>query len=739
MSWHYDYPLEYTCLSNMGPRSFLFYIVANIGPAGAHRPLAVALRQGDDVQYSLDFRVRRVVGDTMRLVRVLSEPANRIALEAKMELAAAWYRSSDHETHHLQRPEVPDVIQPQILAREDSPFCVPRPELPWSHVIREFPFISTCLILGLTDDPVNRTRPHDVQLQPLTTAFRDDRYEYGMVVLDISDLDDIGYGIVAFPIHYMAEAQMNQHGYYDLIEGVPLAREPDIVLTEYRPRLPLSAVQYTDEFPYQVYGPELADLKTVRLVDVGTLDYAIGTTISQTQDTNNSNSVAYTPPGLAKLQRQLLTQLLEIPGNLRSSDTLSQLLRLAYAGHAHINCVALENITYEAIAAAIESDELKNAYALSLCIDNISGDPKALVAALSQSMNLVQLCFLQHPDRETDDASAQLFKLICASSSKASDLSSSTTSEKKREDTTTEAQANWFQNRKITLTCAFSAPLREMPWLPYLKEEESMIPACAFPVTHMFVRRQLDFSEIPKFQPDYHFVGDALLSPERFAVGFLSYIRSIQTDRYLLSFALGPPTLEAYAAKSARLVVSPVPAESFCMAQNGGGKAVRSENDGTAQTEYNPNMRDVEAGSWVVLITVEEYVNPEESEAARREWKDPWGYPTHASFSRYAFFRARRRMPMSNFQREDETSAAALDALVGPASLEVVGGLQEFLHETAPHIDAAFVKRLLSEVEKDMARKTVEASGIDQLAVLGPDDARAVFRDFIQTSMVHSR
>ncbi|KAH7141552.1 hypothetical protein B0J13DRAFT_637305 [Dactylonectria estremocensis] len=108
-------------------------------------------------------------------------------------------------------------------------------QLPWSHDIREFPFISTCLMLGLTSDHVYRTRPHDVQAQPLATTFRDDQPEYGMVILDISDRDDIGHGIVSFPFHYMGETQPNYWGEYDPIEDGPPSREPDVDLDESRP------------------------------------------------------------------------------------------------------------------------------------------------------------------------------------------------------------------------------------------------------------------------------------------------------------------------------------------------------------------------------------------------------------------------------------------------------------------------------------------------------------------------
>ncbi|KAL2819700.1 hypothetical protein BJX63DRAFT_428482 [Aspergillus granulosus] len=66
------------------------------------------------------------------------------------------------------------------------------------------------------------------------------------------------------------------------------------------------------------------------------------------------------------------------------------------------------------IAAAVASDELRGASTLSLCVDQFKlegdeeeGDLNNLAAALAQSTALKQLCFLQRPDRNSDDASAR--------------------------------------------------------------------------------------------------------------------------------------------------------------------------------------------------------------------------------------------------------------------------------------------------------------------------------------------
>lgn len=276
--------LRYTCLETKSPRSFLFFIVASVGPKATSRPLAVAYRQGNDVEQSPFSRVRHVVDNTLRLIDVLSDPANRIALEAELELARAWYQYQDPEQPYdglaeRRRPTVPDSSQPLFSTYKKPQAVEIQPELSWDSSLREFPFASTCLLLALLvggDDGSNTTRPGDVQLQPLSTAFWGDCLEYGLVVLDISDLENVKYGIVAFPVRYMAEVfYRGEMCGWDPIEDPPPRYEPDTILIEHRPRVPLSILQYLREYFYS-WGidpePSLVKLEEKPLVDMSVLN-----------------------------------------------------------------------------------------------------------------------------------------------------------------------------------------------------------------------------------------------------------------------------------------------------------------------------------------------------------------------------------------------------------------------------------------------------------------------------------
>ncbi|KAL4860331.1 hypothetical protein BDV12DRAFT_205195 [Aspergillus spectabilis] len=265
------------------PAPSLFAIVANVGPGGASRTLAVAYRQGDDyIKQTLFERVDHVVADTLALIEILSDPANRALLEAERALAEDWYRRSQggSEVHPTQRPSVPDSVQPPWVPwNKIGKDLQQRPQLPWrDNLLTEFPFTATCLLLGLLGDSGDGDAKADVQLQPLSTVFRGDCLEYGLVVLDISDLDSSAkYGITAFPVRYMAEVQYrDRSNHWDPVEDPPPEKEPDIVPFSPRPRVLLSIHQWLRRY-YNYnrlnYVPNCRRLGDMPLVDAAALDY----------------------------------------------------------------------------------------------------------------------------------------------------------------------------------------------------------------------------------------------------------------------------------------------------------------------------------------------------------------------------------------------------------------------------------------------------------------------------------
>ncbi|KAL2860904.1 uncharacterized protein BJX67DRAFT_325582 [Aspergillus lucknowensis] len=155
----------------------------------------------------------------------------------------------------------------------------------WNGMIAltELPFTTICVRALLRDDddsnPINcsRTRPGDIQFQPLSTVFSGDCTECGHFVLDTSDLDNVQYSIVAFPMHYMAEVYYHDEAMgWDPVEDEQPGKEPDVVHVSPRPRLPLYIAQWLGKyFNWQDHdaGPVLLRLEDRPFVDVPALDY----------------------------------------------------------------------------------------------------------------------------------------------------------------------------------------------------------------------------------------------------------------------------------------------------------------------------------------------------------------------------------------------------------------------------------------------------------------------------------
>lgn len=90
----------------------------------------------------------------------------------------------------------------------------------------------------------------DVQERPLATVFRDDVLEYGAVVIDISDLDAVRYGIFGSKISYVAATGAGFGGTwgFDRIESRYYGPSPVLYLDNSGIWAPLSAGAYMAKF-----------------------------------------------------------------------------------------------------------------------------------------------------------------------------------------------------------------------------------------------------------------------------------------------------------------------------------------------------------------------------------------------------------------------------------------------------------------------------------------------------------
>ncbi|KAJ5481635.1 hypothetical protein N7475_000447 [Penicillium sp. IBT 31633x] len=738
--------LGYKCLSTKSPRSFLFSVVANVGPDSASRSLAVAYRQGNDrdTLVSSLARVEHVVADTLALIPVLSDPANRAPLEAERAIAEGYYRRSQggNKTDSSERASIPDTPQPPFVVpngsqRSEKPQILP--ELPWhDDALSEFPFTTTCLLLGLLCDDDNgdasatnrnSTRPGDIQLQPLSTVFRGDCTEYGLVVFDISDLDSgVKYGIVGFPVRYMAEVSYHSEaGGWDPVEDPPPKKEPDVILTSPRPRVPLSILQWLRKYFYVISleeNPDFQRLEDRPLVDVAALDYlwpsksttrpkdapttttshlttlheprrnvhidrAIDNLLALTQEPADLHLDEETTGKfqmLAEFREQLRRRLEEVPERLGpSSEASGHILRVAYAGSTHLNWVAFKNLSFAVIAAAIESEELRGASALSLCVDKFNleegeGDLGDLAAALAQSSALKQLCFMQEPERDSDDASARFYTQLLLRARPS-------------------GNSGWLRDKTIYPTYAFSTSLRSRKFTSPLTTSFISPVVQVFPVMHMFtfVDHQREDVAGAGHQKCYHYdMGHTLLNPELFALQFLTYLRSVGSgsDKAILRFAYGEASLSVTtttndhtslppSSSSGGFAVSPIPAGFF-------GNRLAANEDSTV------SVRDIHPSSWVLLLGQQGRAPSDEGDV----------------FLRYSFVRVRGTSAEIAPEQEQQRAVPVSDLV------EVVGGLTEFLRETVPGIDISTYEKRVEEVEKDLrARRASIGTGKRCIAI----------------------
>ncbi|KAM0278615.1 hypothetical protein ACHAQH_005090 [Verticillium albo-atrum] len=761
-------------IESTGPRSFIFYVIADAGlqgPSDGHRPLAVTYRQGHGHSAGRTWsdrrdRVNEVIDDCVSILTVLTEPANRVILEAELALAVAWYQSGQ-QSAEFERNEIPDVPQPRFEWASHLGKTTERPELPWASGTREFPFISSCLRLALnrqggTSYYKTRRRLGDVQEQPLGTLFHGNKLEYGMVVIDVTNLDNVSYGIVGPQINYLIEAVRLLRG---RVEAKKTGKELDIRLEESRSRRPLSGSAYMRKYhlydktdaigrltkhpvsnmnsmnyiwprsaenpsasrgkgqapkkpkgkgrrhnlsaaDYEPSENDLLEEAVIRLVQDGAADKAEREILERHRTTMEHRS----------FQAKLRSRLLSDPSLVHHSSFVSStqlLLRLAYAGNPHLNWVAYKNLTYEDIAAAIRSPELHaSARALSICIDERGFDSDApLFDVLAQSGNIRDVCFFQGPERASDDESSRLFSRICESPLASRLLGGS---------------------KNIHLTCAFSAPLRRKTWLQQDLRGSKPVLA-AFPVQHMFVRRQvINLGLIPDvqkmapenvlFQPCHFFLGDALLKPERLVAGFTKYCRAVLTDRFLLSFA-APPSydLNDDAQLTPGVTTGPISAEilavpercSISPSHHVATPVVEGEAGREAETHVEcwPLFQNIEPNGWVLLVSHEWHTTPKTRSGRKQvlERGTPRILSIGVPFVRYALVRTLKRLewPLPKGTGEDVDLGTLVHRISG--YIEVVGGVRAFLRETAPAADVDLAERRLDESARVLRERWPEA------------------------------
>ncbi|KAF2993710.1 hypothetical protein E8E14_002011 [Neopestalotiopsis sp. 37M] len=700
-----------------GPNSWVFYVVAKI--AGRHRPIAVVSSIGGYEEESL--HGAPLVACCRRIVTILSEPANHIAIRSELSLAEVYLGQHDSDEHRPEPVELPKLSRKQ----PDSPHR----QRPWDRtMVAQFPFISASLLQGVAFDPGNgRSAPH--RPEPLATVYRDDDIEWGMVVFDITDPKAVRYGIVGFAVAMAKLIGSLEEERRVPFQGASFAFQegPLRVVDEVRPRKAMSAAEYMAKFDYSVadygyphHGDNMGLLTSIPLVEAtalslvwpsddfndilpATIESTVSPHTSHTlqsqiirrivQETSCMNDLDVSAfdkvrslPGFQTLLQQNLLELSNKFGNTRSSG---RLFRLAFAQNGHLGLEQMKSISAESISAALDDWPGMNdtITSLSLCINSVQGSTPAQFAdAISRTRPLRQICLLTNPTRESDALSVEFFAVLAA-------------------------RPEILSCTNIMFAGAFSAALRKRFWLP---THPSLTPMNVYPVQQIFVRHERSHGRGSEFHYDCIHLADGLLKPERFAAGFLVWLSSLEWKEEWMfpeaapffSFSTAPASLKSEPLFAAQ--VSPMLCENLALPF--------SMPDGTTCA---PLARDLVLGDgWTVLVSQDVLSGSSGPEQYR---------------IRYAFVRA-----LSRTLKIDDPPHASL----GPGDLEVLG-LKEFLSATASDINPMTVDlRLQNTAQKIVAMGSAQGvpwpTDVDPLLVMTSSEAAAMLPAFLEAAKIRN-
>lgn len=368
----------------------------------------------------------------------------------------------------------------------------------------------------------------------------------------------------------------------------------------------------------------------------------------------------------------LQNNLVQYSGRLGNTRSAGLLLRLAFDNGEHLGLEHLDNTPTKAITAAIDIPEMGKISSLSLCISSIPNLSTEFVERLLQSENLREIHFMQSPFRNNDTIDWHLVEALCT-------------------------RRSLLPRVKVVFAGSYSAALRKNLWLPTISEKKDtstdtvqVAPLSLFPIQQILIRCEHRSDGIIKSETGSVYLGDSLLSPERFASGFLTYLSTfspippceLNSSARLFSFSSAPASLSASILNSAE--ISPIPAESFALG------------DDCLPENISPKIRNLLPNGWTVLISSENHWDAE----AARSWGchgNPELRDVHSNSEsiRYALVRACNQV----IEVENPPSTPP-----GPDELEVVG-LEEFLMITAPEVDRKPLDQRLREVAERLIRR----------------------------------
>lgn len=167
---------SFTLLTSFEEQRDLIFLVVVVFIMGQRHQLFIIARLGKHYRSLAAVHHQWLYGVSalracLRLLRIFSDPSNRLALKHELDLAAAFYKN---------RPPPPS--QPAKYQNAENTIC-------------PFPFILTCLAVGVSYDS-ETGRAHTIHELRHDMGYDQGDNNDGITVLDITDLDNVRYCFV---------------------------------------------------------------------------------------------------------------------------------------------------------------------------------------------------------------------------------------------------------------------------------------------------------------------------------------------------------------------------------------------------------------------------------------------------------------------------------------------------------------------------------------------------------------
>ncbi|KAI1213659.1 uncharacterized protein F4807DRAFT_469542 [Annulohypoxylon truncatum] len=574
---------------------------------------------------------------------ILSDPANRFAIESEQLMAADYY--------------------------DDPIECASR---------YSFPITETCALLGASLVLLGpEDWRHSYEFEPLWLADLHGLPSVpsdGLVAIDITDMNNLKYGIMTFRIpadedaidisidndttkaisasQYVARyLQHNDLQADDMIKAEELAKFS--LITE--------GLMYfswpTHDWTCRLFSTPESHLGTRPLVDQ-CLDVLIHSTSEIESFDMSIFELPLLIPGFkARLQRRLFAAL----KNLECHNSVGQLLALVFNGATQLPLVQLKGLSAKVLESALKTEELKNVTELSLQVNNFWSSPDHIIDVISCGPSIRHVCFLLGPPEARNSLrSIDLLEAI----GKRPEL---------------------LKRIKVTFTAAYSRMENHMVWNRWGNSFHP--PSEVFPILNMMVTCRFGKKGDEPARPIERslYFGSGLLTAEAFTAGFLRWLPNMpHHDGY--PFSVGPSTLGS-----------------------------------TSKAEVHPILSYTEdevfpGGSWVVLV-----LNDATGETKGK-----------LRVLKYAFVQLDGGLKPIDYRRDWHCGYD-----VEPDHLREVVGLKGFLQITAPHVDQGLVDRLLLEAGKEVAAKDVQvlqSPESEPFSVMDREEACKLFNEVLAGS-----